>query len=146
MNIMGDLWSYKMSSENIHNSLLPSLQIENDERGVGSASGTFVVAAEYLNRQGILHGGITAGLMDGIMGRAASCHLGTDQRRWPVTLSLSLNFVGTAGMGILRLQAKTTGGGKQTCFCDGRIEDSDGNLIATAQGAFKLLERKLSGG
>jgi uncharacterized protein (TIGR00369 family) len=134
-----------MSSENIYTSFSPSLQIENDKRGVGSASGTFKITAEYLNRMGILHGGVTAGLMDGIMGRAASCHLGPDQRRWPATLSLSLNFVNTAGKGILRLQAKTTGGGRQICFCDGTIEDSDGNLIATAQGAFKLLESKLSG-
>ena len=136
-----------MSSENTQNYLLPHLQIENDERGVGTASGTFVVVAEYLNGMGVLHGGITAGLMDVICHRAAGCHLGTDkalgQRRWPVTLSLSLNFVGTASTGTLSLQAKTTGGGRKTCFCDGRIEDSDGNLIATAQGTFKLLEGRL---
>ena len=53
-----------MSSENTQNYLLPHLQIENDERGVGTASGTFVVVAEYLNGMGVLHGGITAGLMD----------------------------------------------------------------------------------
>ena len=118
----------------------PSLEIENIERGVGSASATYRVEAEHLNRKDMLHGGIVAGLMDVIMTTAAGCHPDLAQRRFAITLSLSLNFVGAAGPGTLRLQAETTGGGKRTCFCEGRIEDSDGNLIATAHGAFKLLE------
>ena len=118
----------------------PSLEIENIERGVGSASATYRVEAEHLNRKDMLHGGIVAGLMDVIMTIAAGCHPDPAQRRFAITLSLSLNFVGAAGPGTLRLQAETTGGGKRTCFCEGRIEDSDGNPIATAQGAFKLMK------
>jgi acyl-coenzyme A thioesterase PaaI-like protein len=53
---------------------------------------------------------------------------------------MSLNFVGAAGPGPLHLRAETTGGGRRTCFCEGRIEDGKGNPIATAQGAFKLMD------
>jgi uncharacterized protein (TIGR00369 family) len=119
---------------------LPYLLENMEVHPNGFASGTFNVVDEHLNQAGVLHGGITSGLMDAILGRAASCHLGLDKRRMPITLSLSLNFVGSSSVGLIYMEAKTTGGGKRTCFCDGRIKDSDGNLIVTAQGAFKLLE------
>jgi uncharacterized protein (TIGR00369 family) len=129
-----------MASETRPDAQPPILQIENIERGVGLASATYMVKAEHLNRKVMLHGAIVAGLMDVIMTTAAGCHPDPTQRRFAITLSLSLNFVSAAGPGTLRLQAETTGGGKRTCFCEGRIEDSNGNPVATAQGAFKLLE------
>jgi len=117
----------------------PSLRIELIERGVGWATATFVARSEHLNPKGMLHGGIIAGLLDLIMAIAAGSHPDPEQRRFSVTLSLSMNFIGSAPAGPLELRAETTGGGKHTCFCDGRIKDTDGNLVATAQGAFKLL-------
>ena len=120
--------------------LPPSLQVENIERGIGSATATFAVGPEHLNLKGMLHGGIIAGLMDVIMAIGAGSHPDPAQRRFSITLSLSLNFIGSAGQEPLFLRSKTTGGGKRTCFCEGRIEDASGNPIATAQGAFKLLQ------
>lgn len=118
----------------------PSLRVENIERGIGSAAATFDMAPEHLNLKGMLHGGIIAGLMDVIMTIAAGSHPEPARRRFSVTLSLALNFIGVAGKGPLVLRAETTGGGRRTCFCEGRIEDAEGNLVATAQGAFKLME------
>jgi uncharacterized protein (TIGR00369 family) len=118
----------------------PSLRLSSIERGIGSAAARFTAGPEHLNIKGMLHGGIIAGLMDVIMSIAAGSHPDPAKRQFSITLSLSLNFIGSAGQGELVLRAETTGGGKRACFCDGRIEDSAGNPIATAQGAFKLLD------
>ena len=118
----------------------PSLQVENIERGIGSATATFNAGPEHLNIKGMLHGGIIAGLMDVIMAIGAGSHPDPAKRRFSITLSLSMNFIGSAGQGPLALRAETVGGGKRTCFCESRIEDAVGNLIATAQGAFKLMD------
>jgi uncharacterized protein (TIGR00369 family) len=117
----------------------PSLAVQNIERGIGGATATFMAGPEHLNIKGMLHGGIIAGLMDVIMTIAAGSHPDPAKRRFSITLSLSLNFIGAAGRGPLVLRAETTGGGKRTCFCEGRIEDAAGNAVAAAQGAFKLL-------
>ena len=116
----------------------PNLRLELIERGVGWATASFAARSEHLNPKGKVHGSMTAGLLDLIMSIAAGSHPDPEQRRFSVTLSLSMNFIGSAPAGPLELRAETTGGGKRTCFCDGRIEDTDGNLVATAQGAFKL--------
>ena len=136
---MDDITLESVSSPNGIGSQPPSLRIELIKRGVGWATATFVARSEHLNPKGMLHGGIIAGLLDLIMAIAAGSHPDPKQRRFSVTLSLSMNFIGSAPAGPLELRAETTGGGKRTCFCDGRIKDTDGNLVATAQGAFKLL-------
>ncbi|MDA1101040.1 MAG: PaaI family thioesterase [Proteobacteria bacterium] len=129
-----------MRSEAPPRTLPPSLRVADIERGIGSAAATFLAGQEHLNLKGMLHGGIIAGLMDVIMTIAAGSHPDPAQRRFSITLSLSLNFIGAAGADPLVLRAATTGGGRRICFCEGRIEDAAGNLIATAQGAFKLME------
>ena len=77
----------------------PSLRIELIERGVGWATATFVARSEHLNPKGMLHGGIIAGLLDLIMAIAAGSHPDPEQRRFSVTLSLSMNFIGSAPAG-----------------------------------------------
>ena len=118
----------------------PSLRVADIERGVGCATATFLVEDEHLNIKGMLHGGIIAGLMDVIMTIAAGAHPEPTKRRFSITLSLSMNFISSAGRGPLTLRAETKGGGKRTCFCDARIEDALGNPVATAHGAFKMLD------
>ena len=107
----------------------PSLRLASIDRGVGWADATFIASSEHLNPKGMLHGGIIAGLLDLIMANAAGSHTDPEKIRFAVTLSLSMNFIGSASDGPLELRAETTGGGKRTCFCDGRIKDMDGNLI-----------------
>ncbi len=117
----------------------PSLRVENVERGIGAATATFKARPEHLNMKGMLHGGIIAGLMDTIMAIGAGSHPDPVQRQFSITLSLSLNFVGSAGDEQLFLRSETTGGGRRTAFLEARIDNADGQPIATAQGAFKLM-------
>ena len=90
--------------------------------------------------KGMLHGGIIAGLMDVIMAIAAGSHPEPAQRQFSITLSMSMNFIGSAAAEPLYLKAKTTGGGRRTAFLEARIENAGGDPIATAQGAFKLMQ------
>ena len=136
---MDDITLESISGPNGIGNQPPSLRIELIEHGVGWATATFVARSEHLNPKGMLHGGIIAGLLDLIMAIAAGSHPDPEQRRFSVTLSLSMNFIGSAPAGSLELKAESTGGGKRTRFCNGRIEDADGNFVATAQGAFKCL-------
>lgn len=128
-----------MTSEAVSSYQPPSLRVENIERGTGSAAATFLAGPEHLNIKGMLHGGIIAGLMDVIMAIAAGSHPEPAKRQFSITLSLSLNFIGGAGQEPLFLRAETTGGGRRTCFLEGRIENQNGDPVATAQGAFKLM-------
>jgi uncharacterized protein (TIGR00369 family) len=137
---MNDITALPQSPSALSSNQPPSLRVDNIERGVGSATATFAAGPEHLNIKGMLHGGIIAGLMDVIMSIAAGADPDVAKRRFSITLSLSLNFIGSSGGGALVLRAETTGGGRRTCFCDGRIEDGTGQVIATAQGAFKLMD------
>ncbi|MDP6346705.1 MAG: PaaI family thioesterase [Alphaproteobacteria bacterium] len=117
-----------------------SLRVEVIERGVGTAKARFRTTEAHLNGRDMVHGGIIAGLLDVIMSMAAGSHPDPDQRRFSITLSMSINFVGAAGAETLGLAAETTGGGRRTCFCEARISDAAGLPVATAQGTFKLLD------
>jgi uncharacterized protein (TIGR00369 family) len=121
------------------NQFAQSLGAKVIERGDGHAAFTFEAREHDLNAQGVVHGGVLAGLMDLNLAMAAGSHSDPARRRFSITLSMTINFVGAAKPGTFTCRATQVGGGKRTVFCDGRIEDQDGNLVATGQGTFKLL-------
>mgnify|MGYP003977122145 CR=1 FL=1 len=92
----------------------PSLSVSDVQRGIGEASAVFHAGAEHLNMKGMLHGGIIAGLMDVIMAIAAGSHPEPAQRQFSITLSMSMNFIGSAAAEPLYLKAKTTGGRRRS--------------------------------
>lgn len=128
-----------MSDYGPGNQFAESLNINNVLRRNGSASFIFKARTQDLNPQKNVHGGIIAGLMDLVMALAAGSHVEPTKRKFSLTLSLNINFISAAGEEILTCKATETGGGEKTVFCDGRIENERGLLIASAQGAFKLL-------
>jgi len=121
------------------NAFARSLGVEMLERGRGSARFAFTARPQDLNAQGVVHGGMLAGLMDLLLAMAAGAHPDPAERRFSITLSMTINFVGAAPPGRLICHGREVGGGRNTVFCDGRIETADGTLIATGQGSFKLL-------
>jgi uncharacterized protein (TIGR00369 family) len=109
------------------------------ERGDGSAAMSFQSRPHDLNAQDVVHGGVLAGLMDLILAMAAGSHSDPEKRQFSITLSMNINFVAAARPGTLTCRGSQTGGGRKTVFCEGRIEDESGQLVATGQGTFKLL-------
>ncbi|MDM7458087.1 MAG: PaaI family thioesterase [Paracoccus sp. (in: a-proteobacteria)] len=91
----------------------------------------------HLNRQGILHGGIAATLLDNAMGATGSLTVDPSGRHPFTTLSLTVNYLAPGRPGRVTATGRVTGGGRTTLFIEGELRHDDGTLIATAIGVFR---------
>ena len=82
------------------------------------------------------HGGVLMTLLDVAMAAAAVSRNGS--RHNVTTVNLSVNFMAPAH-GVVVVEAEAVGGGKSLCFCEGRVLDAKGTLVARAHGTFKYL-------
>ncbi|ANC76743.1 hypothetical protein ABE65_008000 [Fictibacillus phosphorivorans] len=91
------------------------------------------------NSIGILHGGLTATLLDTAMGTMASLVPGN--KRGAVTVELKVDYL-TPGVGELFIcRAEVVHNGRQLVRMDGKVRNEHGTLIASASGTFfKLAE------
>ena len=106
----------------------------------GRAVMTCPVREEFMNRGGGLHGGLVATLMDSAGGYAALGGPPNDPEAVDgrgVTLSLTVNYLGTARDGVLTVTATRTGGGRSVAFVSIRVEDDKGTVIADGVGTFR---------
>jgi acyl-coenzyme A thioesterase PaaI-like protein len=62
----------------------------------------------------------------------------SDFKNTVVTVDISVSFLAPAS-GTVTCEAEATGGGKSMCFCEGRVLDASGKLLARALGTFKYL-------
>lgn len=89
------------------------------------------------NRQGLLHGGIHALLLDTAMGYAG-CYTGiAGQQQNALTLSMTVNFVGQLRGKRLIATGRRTGGGRKVYFAEAEVRDDTGGLLANATGVFR---------
>lgn len=116
-----------------------SLGLTRFDGGVGFGKFAFDPRPHDMNGVGAVHGGVIAGLLDLVCAMGAGAHPDPKQRQFSITLSLNINFVGAARPERLICTGRRIGGGRRNVFVEGRIEHEDGFLVATAQGAFKLM-------
>lgn len=90
----------------------------------------------HKNRQGGLHGGTTATLIDAATGFCGVYEPDPEKRRGNVTVSLTVNFVGRAKTGTVICTAEVVRAGRRIYFAEARVHDSDGNLVATADAVY----------
>lgn len=104
------------------------------------------ISDKHANRNGFLHGGIIAMLLDASCGFAASKHLGGGNPLTPlVTLTLNTSFVSGARIGDhVTAYGSATGGGRKIAYANAELRDSAGQVIATAQGAFRAIKTERS--
>lgn len=93
------------------------------------------VTEEHTNRQGNLHGGLIATLLDTAMGATAS-HVRGGGAPFS-TLSLTVNFMAPAPQGRISATGRITGGGYKTVFVEATARTEDGTPVAQAIGTFK---------
>ncbi len=97
------------------------------------------VDERHSNRNGLLHGGIIAMLLDAACGFTASMRLGEGKALTPlVTVTLNTAFIAGARIGSrVTATGYPAGGGKKIAFINGELRDDQDRLIATGQGVFK---------
>ncbi len=95
----------------------------------------------HKNRQGGLHGGVTATLIDATTGFCGVFEPNPEKRRGNVTVSLTTNFVGRAKTSTIICTAKTVRAGRRIYFAAAEVHDSDGNLVASADAVYAYVDR-----
>lgn len=119
------------------NPLLQHLGIRLVDVGRGHAAFEIDVDERHLNRQRSLQGGVVATLLDAACGYAGLAGDEGDALGHAVTVTLSISYLAKAAAGRLRANARVTRSGRSIYFAAGELVGPAGELIATAQGAFK---------
>lgn len=109
--------------------------------GDGSARCWIDIEDKHLNSQDLLHGGLTATLLDVAAGNAASLFFDAEDPPMVLTLSLNMSYVSAVRAGRVTATGRATGGGRTICYAGGELRAEDGRLIATAAGVFKRVPR-----
>ncbi|QOZ22971.1 MULTISPECIES: PaaI family thioesterase [Bradyrhizobium] len=98
------------------------------------------LARPHTNGRGLIHGGLIAALADNAMGY--SCAQATGWRTTFVTISLAVDFVGTANIGQwLTVESDVIKTGSTICFAQSLIK-ADDVTIARANGTFRVVPKK----
>ncbi len=87
----------------------------------------------------IVHGGITATLLDSAMGSVV--HHVLPREKAAVTTEMKINYVAPGIGKELRCVAQMIHKGTKICVTEGRVYRDDGKLIAHATGSFFIIDR-----
>ena len=89
------------------------------------------VGPQHLNRSGVLHGGVLAGLIDTACGYSG-CYCAEPGRvRRASTLSLDVRFLAPVQGGMrLTVTGHKRGGGRQIYFANAEVRDETGRLVS----------------
>ncbi|MHC4052392.1 PaaI family thioesterase [Bradyrhizobium sp. 25ACV] len=98
------------------------------------------LARPHTNGRGLIHGGLIAALADNAMGY--SCALATNWTTSFVTVSLSVDFAGSAEIGQwCSIESDVIKTGKTICFAQCLVKADDA-VIARASGTFRVVPKK----
>jgi len=98
------------------------------------------LAKPHTNARGLIHGGLIAALADNAMGY--SCAQATGWTTTFVTISLAVDFIGSAGIGQwLAVESDVIKTGSTICFAQSLIK-ADDVVIARANATFRVVPKK----
>jgi len=106
----------------------------NTQEGIASAR--YTANESMCHSEGIVQGGFVAGWIDAIMALACMAKCGADVL--VLTLEIKVNFLSSAKIGKLISTAKVIKNTKSIAFIAGKLENSEGQLIATGTCTAKL--------
>ena len=103
----------------------------------------------HANRNGRVHGGVHATILDACMGFAASAAFakaegGEAATTDVVTLTLTTNYTGATDSNRIVATGRVSRHGRSIAFASGEVRDDDGVLLATGTASFKRT-RKVGG-
>ena len=120
--------------------LLETLSIRHVESADGRAVFTITVEEKHCRTMGLLHGGVTATLLDTCMGYAAVSV--APPGHYVVTVQLNVNFTRPVKLGdTLRAEGTIQHRGGTTAVSRGQLLDADGKLAAAGTATFMFLPR-----
>jgi uncharacterized protein (TIGR00369 family) len=94
--------------------------------------------ADLGNVIGAVHGGVVVTLLDVVMASAAVSRV--NFQKTVVTLNLNTSFL-EPGRGVLIAQGEVVDCDDDVAWCQARVLDAQGRLVAKAQGSFRYLPR-----
>lgn len=100
------------------------------------------LARPHTNSRGLIHGGLIAALSDNAMGYSCAQTMGFEANKSLVTISLTVDFIGTAKIGQwLAIETEAIRTGSTICFAQGLVR-ADEMVIARASGTFRVVAKK----
>jgi uncharacterized protein (TIGR00369 family) len=98
------------------------------------------LAKAHTNARGLIHGGLMAALADNAMGY--SCAQTTGWRSSFVTISLAVDFTGSADIGQwLAVESEVIRTGSTICFAQCLVKADDA-VVARANGTFRVVKKE----
>lgn len=120
-----------------------SLGFELAEWREGYARVVVDLDERHRNRQGGIHGGVTAALIDAATGFCGIYDPDPEKRRGNVTVSLNVNFTGRPKGSRLTCTAELLRAGRRIYFASSLVHDDAGNLIASAEAVYAYVDREM---
>ena len=100
------------------------------------------LAKAHTNSRGLIHGGLIAALSDAAMGYSCAQAMGRDTNKSLVTISLAVDFIGSAQIGQwLAIEGEVIRTGSTICFAQSLIK-ADDVVIARANGTFRVVPNR----
>lgn len=121
----------------IESPFLRMLGARLDAWSEGFAQISLPTRPELLNRSGVIQGGVLATLLDHACGLAGMYCTVPGNRRYGMTLSLTINYAGQAKTGLVVATGRVTSSGKKIFFSAAEVRTDDGKLLATATGVLR---------
>lgn len=96
------------------------------------------IQPQHLNLAGVIHGGVLTSLLDIALAEAGTYCPYPGRMRKAVTLSLTTTFTGQCSGGVIQVTGIKRAGGSRIFNSTGEVRDQNGNLLAIAEGTFRL--------
>ncbi|MFT4096535.1 MAG: PaaI family thioesterase [Rhodoblastus sp.] len=100
----------------------------------------FVARKDFYNRNGIVHGGFIAAMLDSVTGIAAAPRVPADN--WVVTTRLDTRYLKTAGAGPVFGRARVIDSDERNVRIEGELKNEAGVVLATATAEMRILKRR----
>ena len=102
----------------------------------------FTITDDFINMQGVLHGGAYATMLDTACGVAIRSRLDMDKFAGHATLELKTSYIKAGSPGDYLAKGQVQRIGKSIAFADATLYNSDNELVGSASATFFLRPRK----
>jgi uncharacterized protein (TIGR00369 family) len=92
----------------------------------------------HLNLAGVIHGGVLTSLLDVALAQAGTYCPYPGRIRKAITLSLTTTYTGQCSGGVITVTGLRRAGGARIFNSSGEIHDANGQLLAIAEGTFRI--------